>query len=72
MTTILIALGGFLAGWLLGWLMGISRTTTIYRALMREGANPHAWGLLLLLLLPQAVWAQAPCTHYVLLERGGR
>lgn len=55
----LMAIGCFLAGWLLGWCMGIARTTTIYRALLREGANPHAWGLALLLLLPTLLWAQS-------------
>lgn len=61
----LFGFGCFLAGWLLGWVMGISRTTTIYRAMLREGANPQAWvPMLILIFLPTTVWAQAPCTHY--------
>lgn len=74
MLWLLFGVGCFLAGWLFGWLMGICHTTTIYRALLREGADPHAWGLaapLLLLLLPLTVWAQAPCSHYAAPQGGG-
>lgn len=63
----LIAVGCFLGGWILGWVMGISRTTTIYRAMLREGADARMWMLLLATLLLGSAgeaWSQVPCTHW--------